>query len=85
VIGLFFPTTMTIFQRQVPKEYHGRFFSFRSMIDQTLMQVVLLMTGALLDIVGLQWMGLSFGLFSLMLSITFIVYLKSKKMTLRFA
>ena len=84
VIGLFFPTTMTIFQRQVPQEYHGRFFSFRSMIDQTSMQVVLLMTGALLDLVGLQIMGLMFGLFSLTLSISFIIYLKSKKMNLAF-
>lgn len=84
VIGLFFPTTMTIFQRQVPQEYHGRFFSFRTMIDQTAMQVVLLMTGALLDLVGLQVMGLMFGLFSLTLSISFIIYLKSKKMNLAF-
>lgn len=84
VVGLFFPTTMTIFQRQMPKEYHGRFFSFRTMIDQTLMQVVLIMTGALLDLVGLQLMGLMFGLFSLTLSLSFIVYLKSKKMNLAF-
>ena len=83
-IGLFFPTTMTIFQRQMPKEYHGRFFSFRSMIDQTLMQVVLLSTGALLDLVGLQIMGLLFGAFSLLISISFIAYLKSKQMKLAF-
>ena len=83
-IGLFFPTTMTIFQRQVPKEYHGRFFSFRTMIDQTLAQVVLIMAGALLDIIGLQLMGLMFGLFSLTMSISFIIYLKSKKMQLAF-
>lgn len=84
VIGLFFPTTMTIFQRQVPKEFHGRFFSFRTMIDQATMQIVLLSTGALLDLVGLQFMGLMFGVFSLMISISFIIYLKSKKMKLAF-
>lgn len=85
VIGLFFPTTMTIFQRQVPKEFHGRFFSFRTMIDQASMQIVLLSTGALLDLVGLQFMGLMFGLFSLTITISFIIYLKSKKMKLAFA
>ena len=84
VIGLFFPTTMTIFQRQVPKEFHGRFFSFRTMIDQGSMQIVLLSTGALLDLVGLQIMGLMFGLFSLTITISFIIYLKSKKMKLAF-
>lgn len=84
VIGLFFPTTMTIFQRQVPKEFHGRFFSFRTMIDQASMQIVLLSTGALLDLVGLQFMGLMFGLFSLTITISFIIYLKSKKMKLAF-
>ena len=84
VIGLFFPTTMTIFQRQVPKEFHGRFFSFRTMIDQATMQIVLLSTGALLDLVGLQIMGLMFGIFSLTITICFIIYLRSKSMKLAF-
>ncbi len=44
-VGCFFPTTMVIFQNQVPKEYHGRFFSFRNMIDSVIFQVVLLSTG----------------------------------------
>ena len=84
VVGLFFPTTMTIFQRQVPKEFHGRFFSFRTMLDQASMQIVLLSCGALLDLVGLQFMGLMFGVFSLTISISFIIYLKFKKMKLAF-
>lgn len=83
-IGCFFPTTMTIFQRQVPKAFHGRFFSFRSMIDQSLNQIVLLSTGALLDFVGVQTMGLMFGIFSLLLTLSFVVFLKSKKMPLAF-
>lgn len=84
VVGLFFPTTMTIHQRQVPKEFHGRFFSFRTMIDQASMQIVLLSTGALLDLVGLQIMGLMFGIFSLTITICFIIYLRSKSMKLAF-
>lgn len=83
-VGLFFPTTMTIFQRQIPKEFHGRFFSFRTMLDLASMQIVLLVTGAMLDIIGLQIMGLIFGIFSLTISISFIIYLVSKKMKLAF-
>ncbi|WP_042472646.1 MFS transporter [Bacillus ndiopicus] len=78
-VGCFFPTTMTIFQRQVPKDYHGRFFSFRNMIDQVLFQIVLLSTGALLDLIGLQWMGVTFGVFSLLLSTYFFIVMRSKK------
>lgn len=81
-VGCFFPTTMTIFQRQVPKAYHGRFFSFRNMIDQVLFQIVLLSTGALLDIVGLQWMGIIFGIFSLSLSSYFLLMMRAKKIEL---
>ena len=83
-VGCFFPTTMTIFQKQMPAEYHGRFFAFRNMIDQTLFQVVLLSTGALLDWVGLPITGLVFGLFSLALTIFFMLYLKTKKYSLTF-
>lgn len=83
-VGYFFPTTMTIFQKQMPAEYHGRFFAFRNMIDQTLFQAVLLSTGALLDWFGLPITGLAFGLFSLMLTIFFMLYLKSKKYSLAF-
>lgn len=83
-VGCFFPTTMTIFQKQVPSNYHGRFFAFRNMIDQTLFQVVLLSTGAFLDWFGLPITGLSFGLFSLSLTIFFMLYLKLKKHPLAF-
>lgn len=83
-VGCFFPTTMTIFQKQVPSNYHGRFFAFRNMIDQTLFQVVLLSTGAFLDWFGLPITGLSFGLFSLSLTIFFMLYLKTKKYPVAF-
>ncbi|WPK11083.1 MFS transporter [Lysinibacillus louembei] len=79
-VGCFFPTTMTIFQRQVPKEYHGRFFSFRNMLDQVLFQIVLLSTGALLDLIGLQWMGVTFGVFSLLLSSYFLFIIRRRKL-----
>ncbi|MEG0440429.1 MAG: MFS transporter [Solibacillus sp.] len=83
-VGCFFPTTMTIFQKEVPGEFHGRFFAFRNMIDQTLFQVVLLSTGALLDWFGLPITGLVFGLFSLSLTTIFMMYLKMKKYPIAF-
>ena len=82
-VGCFFPTTMVIFQRQVPKEYHGRFFAFRNMLDQILFQVVLLSTGALLDFIGLHWMGIIFGVFSLSLCTYFLF--ESRKRNIQMA
>ncbi|MGD6804641.1 MFS transporter [Rossellomorea aquimaris] len=64
-VGCFFPTAATIFQTRIPKDFHGRFFSFRNMLDRLIFQVVLLMTGLFLDIMGLQYMTLMFGIISL--------------------
>lgn len=79
-IGCFFPTAMTIFQKQVPKEFHGRFFSFRNMLDRVAFQVVLLSTGALLDIIGLQYMVVVFGLISVSLTCIFMLQMKKSKL-----
>lgn len=67
VIGFFFPITATIYQTKIPKEYHGRFFSFRSMLDRVMFQVVLLATGLFLDTIGFHNMVLVFGLASLVI------------------
>jgi MFS transporter, DHA3 family, macrolide efflux protein len=67
-VGCFFPTAATIFQTRIPKEFHGRFFSFRNMLDRLIFQVVLLITGLLLDIVGLQIMTVLFGCLSLVMT-----------------
>ncbi|TFE02103.1 MFS transporter [Jeotgalibacillus salarius] len=67
-VGCFFPTAATIFQTRIPKEFHGRFFSFRNMLDRIVFQVVLLMTGLFLDLIGLVYMVIVFGLFSLVLT-----------------
>lgn len=66
-VGCFFPIAATIFQTKIPKEYHGRFFSFRNMLDRVLFQVVLLGTGLFLDTIGLQMMAIVFGMLSLTL------------------
>jgi MFS transporter, DHA3 family, macrolide efflux protein len=67
-VGCFFPTAATIFQTRMPKEFHGRFFSFRNMLDRLIFQVVLLITGLLLDLVGLQIMTVLFGCASLIMT-----------------
>ena len=77
-VGCFFPTTMTIFQKTLPSEYHGRFFSFRNMLDLVLFQVILLSAGAMLDLIGLQMMGIVFGVISLVLSTFFLLFVRRK-------
>jgi MFS family permease len=72
-VGCFFPIVSTIFQTKIPKEYHGRLFSFRNMLDRVLFQVVLLGTGLLLDTIGLQKMVLVFGTISIVLVSYFAV------------
>jgi MFS family permease len=76
-VGCFFPLMSTIFQTKIPKEYHGRLFSFRSMFDRVMFQIVLLGTGLSLDTLGLQNMVLIFGVISLL--IIFVSSLKQKK------
>ncbi|MTH51985.1 MFS transporter [Bacillus mangrovi] len=70
-VGCFFPIASTIFQTRIQKEYHGRFFSFRNMLDRVMFQVVLLGTGLLLDTIGLQYMVLVFGALSLALTLVY--------------
>lgn len=75
--GCFFPLASTIFQTEVNKEYHGRFFSFRNMYDRVLFQFVLLGAGLLLDTIGMQQMSLVYG--TLSLSLIFVFLLKQQK------
>lgn len=81
-LGCFFPTAMVIFQKQMPKAYHGRFFSFRNMLERIMFQVVLLSAGAFLDIVGLQMMVIIFGLISLSMTLLFFIQMKRRNIVL---
>ena len=81
-LGCFFPTAMVIFQKQMPKEYHGRFFSFRNMLERVMFQVVLLTAGAFLDIIGLQSMVIIFGVISLSMTAIFFVQMKKRNIIL---
>lgn len=80
-IGCFYPTALTIFQKQVSKEYHGRFFSFRNMLDRVSFQIVLLSTGAMLDLIGLAYMMVIFGVFSIGLTIVFLLQIQRRKLS----
>lgn len=79
-VGCFFPTAVTIFQTRMPKEYHGRFFSFRNMLDRIIFQVVLLVTGFFLDLIGLQLMVVLFGISSIAMTAAFLVYTRKHKL-----
>lgn len=81
-LGCFFPTAMVIFQKQMPKEYHGRFFSFRNMLERVMFQVVLLSAGAFLDIIGLQSMVIVFGLISVSMTVLFFMQMKKRNIIL---
>ncbi|WP_100401376.1 MFS transporter [Bacillus sp. FJAT-42315] len=78
-VGCFFPTSATIFQTRVPKDFHGRFFSFRGMLERVIFQVVLLITGFLLDTIGLEHMVVIFGLFSFAMTAFFYMRFKQLK------
>lgn len=81
-LGCFFPTAMVIFQQQMPKAYHGRFFSFRNMLERGMFQVVLLTAGAFLDIIGLQSMMIIFGCISLSLTVIFFIEMKKRNIVI---
>lgn len=66
-VGAFFPVSATLFQTEVPKKFHGRFFSFKSMVDRVIFQGALLASGLFLDIIGLQKMVFIFGITGLLL------------------
>lgn len=77
-VGCFFPIAATIFQTKIAKEYHGRFFSFRNMLDRIMFQIVLLSTGLLLDTIGLQYMVLIFGVLSLS-AVIYFAFINSRQ------
>lgn len=69
--GVFFPLAATLFQTMVQRDLHGRFFSFKGMIDRILFQVILVCSGLFLDTIGFKNMVLVFGTISLIIVITF--------------
>jgi hypothetical protein len=52
------------------------------MLERVIFQVVLLATGALLDLIGLQWMVVVFGVLSLSLTTVFLIQMKKRNIKL---
>ncbi|MDZ5710722.1 MFS transporter [Jeotgalibacillus haloalkalitolerans] len=72
-VGSFFPLATTMFQTTIPSPYHGRFFSFRGMLDDFIYQFILIVTGLLLDTLALQQMMFGYGLLSLVLAFGYLM------------
>ena len=81
--GVFFPLSATLFQTMVDKHLHGRFFSFRGMLDRVLFQVILVCAGLFLDTIGFKNMVLVFGTVSMLIVIAFIITQRKEMMNVR--
>lgn len=64
-VGSFFPLSAALYQQQIPKQFHGRFFSLVDMMENSYFLFVMLTAGLLLDTIGLSLMALSMSSFSL--------------------
>jgi MFS transporter, DHA3 family, macrolide efflux protein len=53
-VAFFFPMVTTVFQNRLEESIHGRFFSFKEMIDRVLFQISLIATGACLDLFSIS-------------------------------
>lgn len=82
-VGFFFPMITTIFQKRLPADTQGRFFSFKSMLDRVLFQIALLMTGACLDLFGASWYMKVLAVFTLISGIVSLVYVRRNTLEVR--
>lgn len=80
-VGSFFPLATTMFQTTIPAPYHGRFFSFRGMLDDFIYQFILIVTGLLLDTLALQQMMLGYGLLSIVLAFGYLVRVRGMRLS----
>ncbi|MBM7715300.1 MFS family permease [Bacillus thermophilus] len=79
--GIFNPVFNTLSQETIDNEFHGRFFSFKSMIDRTLLQISMVSIGLLLDMIGFEKVVITFGFLSLFLLLTVTVLYFRKEHT----
>ncbi|MEK5310880.1 MFS transporter [Bacillus sp. FSL R5-0439] len=64
-LGTFLPLSNTVFQKHISKDFHGRFFSLKSMFERIILQSSILLIGLLLDIFGLKPMIVGMGIISI--------------------
>lgn len=70
-LGTFLPLSSTIFQKYISKDFHGRFFSLKSMLERIILQSSILLIGLLLDVFGLKLMIVGMGIVSLIIVMFF--------------
>lgn len=83
IVAFFFPVTTTIFQKRLPQNQHGRFFSFKSMLDRSFFFLALAITGASLDLLGLSNYLLFLGIVTLLSGMFTYSYSKKHKLDVR--
>lgn len=71
-LGTFLPLSSTVFQKHVTKDFHGRFFSLKSMLERIIIQISILVIGLLLDVFGLKPMIVGMGIVSI--SIILVIF-----------
>ncbi|OAK09067.1 MFS transporter [Bacillus wiedmannii] len=71
--GMFNPLLYTYAQQKVPSSIHGRFFSFKTMLDRTIMQLCLVLIGVLLDQIGYSSLMVLLGICTLTLVSAIII------------
>ncbi|MCX2829868.1 MFS transporter [Bacillus pseudomycoides] len=73
--GIFNPLLYTFSQQTIPSELHGRFFSLKTMLDRTVLQLFLVLIGFLLDYIGYQLLVMALGTLTIVIVIcSFIIY-----------
>ncbi|MGD8190082.1 MFS transporter [Brevibacillus ginsengisoli] len=82
-VGFFFPMITTIFQKRLPADTQGRFFSFKGMLDRVLFQITLLTTGACLDLFGASWYLKVLAVFTLVSGFVSLYYVKRHTIVVR--
>lgn len=64
-IGSFIPLLASFFQKEIPRNTHGRFFSFKMTMETTMFLLLMMVTGLFLDTIGFFKTVLVMGLTSL--------------------
>ncbi|MBO8162312.1 MAG: MFS transporter [Brevibacillus sp.] len=82
-VAFFFPMVTTIFQQQLPPDAHGRFFSFKGLLDRVMFQLALLITGACLDLFGISWYMLLLAALTALCGLYSLVFARKRSLDVR--
>lgn len=72
--GMFNPLLYTFSQKTIPPDIHGRFFSLKTMLDRSVLQIFLVLIGFLLDTIGYRFLVMILGTLTILIVLcSFIV------------